>query len=181
MKPSFDEVFNKYKQRIFSLIYRLIPETTEAEDLTQEVFLRAFKAYEKFREEAEIYSWLYRITLNLCKEVLRKKMRLKKHVKEITSLNHEFTNDEGKKKPAEFQDISSTLPLEILEKEEKRKTIREAIDSLPSKYKDVIILCDIEEMSYEEVAKILKISVDAVGVRLYRARNILKIKLKKFL
>lgn len=76
--PPFEFIFDKYKQKIFNLIYRLLNDSHQAEDLTQETFLRAYKAYNNFRQEADVYSWLYCIALNLCREKIRQLSRKKK-------------------------------------------------------------------------------------------------------
>lgn len=74
-KPSFSLVFSNYKQKIFEIAYRIFNNVTEAEDITQEVFLRAYRGYENFRFESEVYSWLYRIAVNLCREKIRGKTK----------------------------------------------------------------------------------------------------------
>ena len=180
-KPSFDYVFSTYRQRVFELVFRFFHNQTNAEDITQEVFLRAHGAYEKFRSESEIYSWLYRIAVNLCNEKIRKKMQVKKHAGEISSLDQEFRDKDGAEKTIDVQDKSALSPLEELEKNEIREIVQEAIESMPEKYKQVVMLIEIGGMSYEETIQITGLSSSAVGVRLLRAREILKGKLKKYL
>lgn len=86
-KPLFDDVFNRYKQKIFAIAYRMFENTGEAEDITQEVFVRAWRSYDNFRQESEVYSWLYRIAINLCREKIRKKIQIRKHIKDFISLD----------------------------------------------------------------------------------------------
>ncbi|MCK4532957.1 sigma-70 family RNA polymerase sigma factor [bacterium] len=176
--PPFEIIFDKYKQKIFNLIYRLLNNPNQAEDLTQETFLRAYKAYNNFRQEADIYSWLYCIALNLCREKIRRLAKQRKNT--IISLDQTFEDKDGKEINKQIPDPYAKTPLEILEKESTRSKIRTAIASLPEKYSKIIILREIEQFSYEEIAKILNISGELVGVRLIRARKMLKKKLKKF-
>lgn len=177
--PPFEIIFNKYKQKIFNLIYRLLNDSHQAEDLTQETFLRAYKAYNSFRQEAHIYSWLYCIALNICREKIRCEAGQKKPT--TVSLDQTFSDKDGKDLSEQISDPASNTPLEILEKESIRLKIKEAIASLPDKYSKIIILREIEQLSYEETAKILNISCELVGVRLIRARRMLRKKLKNFL
>lgn len=177
--PPFEIIFDKYKQKIFNLIYRLLNNPNQAEDLTQETFLRAYKAYNNFRQEADIYSWLYCIALNLCREKIRRLVTQRKTT--IISLDQTFEDKDGKETNRQIPDPYTKTPLEILEKESTRSKIRTAIASLPEKYSKIIILREIEQFSYEEIAKILNISGELVGVRLIRARKMLKKKIKRFL
>ncbi len=180
--PNFEVIYNKYKQKIFALVYRLMNDISEAEDLTQEIFTRAYKNYNKFRYESAVYSWLYRIGINLCGERIRYIVRQKKKTTgNLISLDQKSFDKNGKEISRQISDPSSQTPLEILEKEDIRLKIKEAIELLPDKYNQIIILREIEDLPYEEIARILNISSEVVGVRLIRARKMLKEKLKNIL
>ncbi len=167
--PSFEQVYSEFRDRIFRLAFRLLNNPSEAEDAAQEVFLKAYRSYGKFRGESAVYSWLYRIALNECLERLRKGKRKKEKGKSEVSLDKgEDVADQGVKDP-----------LARLADEEVRCVVSYAIEELPDKYRRPVILRDIEGMSYEQVAAVLGVSIDVVGVRLLRGRGMLRRKLKR--
>lgn len=158
----FENIFKQYKEKIFRLIYRFTNSYEEAEDITADVFLLAYKSYAKFQGKSEVYSWLYRIALNHCINNHKKRKRdiaLHDSIKNI--INEETFNIDDK-----------------FEKKEKEIWVREAIMSLPEKYRSVIILREMEGLNYEEIAKVLDISKQTVGIRLFRGRMMLKKKLE---
>ncbi len=154
----FEKVFEQYKQKIFRLIYRLTNSYEEAEDITADVFVAAYKSYASFQGKSEVYSWLYRIALNHCTNNL---IRDKRRKKGIVLLNNSIKED--------VINIDDELV-----KKEKEAWVRASINGLPEKYRGVIILREIEGLNYEEIAKILDISKQTVGVRLLRGRMMLK-------
>ena len=160
--PPFELLFEQYKEKIFRLVYRMTGDDEESRDLTQEVFLSAYRSYKKFRQEANFYSYLYRIAVNTTINHLKKK-------KKTVSL------DERANKLFDLRNN----PHRLLEQEETRRLIRKAVNSLSSKYRDVIILKEIEGLAYVEIAKILEISIETVGARLVRAREKLRKKLRR--
>lgn len=175
---SFEIIFNKYKQKVFSLIYHIVKNVETAEDLTQEVFLRVYKSYKRFRQESHIYSWIYKIAMNLALEKIRNEKRKMKRMGEVVSLDKTVIDEDGQEMPQQISDTTDTNPLEVLEKEETHKLITYEIESLPEKYRRIIILREIENLSYEEISKILNTSIDVIGVQLIRAREMLKERLK---
>ncbi len=177
----FEIIYNEYKKKIFALVYRLLRDAEESEDSTQEVFVKAYKSYGKFRHEAHVYSWLYRIAVNVCNERLRKKKACRDKVGIMLSLDNKTQDSDGKEISAQIPDTSQPMPLEIFERQQQIHIVRKTILSLPDKYRDIIILREIENTSYEEISNILNISIETVGVRLIRAREKLKKKLKNFL
>lgn len=157
----FEIIFKQYKEKIFRLIYRLTNSYEEAEDITSDVFVSAYSSYAGFQGKAEVYSWLYRIALNHCTNNL---IRDKRRKKGIASLNDPIKED--------IIYIDDELV-----KKEKEAWVRAGINGLPEKYRGVIILREIEGLNYEEIAKILDISKQTVGIRLLRGRMMLKKKL----
>lgn len=159
---SFENIFKQYKEKIFRLIYRFTNSYEEAEDITADVFLLAYKSYAKFQGKSEVYSWLYRIAFNQCINNNKKRKRgiaLHDCIKENIINEDVFNIDD------EF------------EKKEKEIWVRETIMGLPEKYRGVIVLREMEGLNYEEIAKVLNISKQTVGIRLLRGRMILKKKL----
>ena len=167
--PPFEELYSEYKPGIFALAFRLLNNVAEAEDATQEVFLKAYRVYGKFRGEAAVYSWLYRIALNECMERLRKAKRRRERGRGEVSLE----------KGADVADEKAANPLEKLAGDEARRVVTYAIEELPDKYRRAVVLRDIEGMSYEDAAAVLELSVDALGVRLLRGREMLRAKLAR--
>jgi len=149
----------------------------EAHDLTQEVFIHAFQAYDRFRGEAEVFTWLYRITVNLAKNRYKQLQREREHRWEILE---EMDEEEEETEPFEWEDTKLS-PETLLEQKELAEAIQKAIDELPEDQRVTLVLRDIEGLSYQEIARIQGCSVEAVKSRLFRARSALRKKLKPFL
>lgn len=173
--PSFDALVTAYERRIFNVIYRIIGDYEEASDLTQETFISAYKSYSRFRGEAKVYTWLYQIALNHCRNRLRQKGH--RQAMRWESLDRpEGPNPEGKVASRDIAD-STQAPHVVLEEKELRQRILAAVESLPPDYREVIILREIEGLSYNEIAEVTRLSLDNVKTRLSRARAMLRRKL----
>jgi RNA polymerase sigma-70 factor (ECF subfamily) len=165
---SFDELVLRYKDRVFSLCYRFTGNFHDAEDCAQDVFLKVYRSLMKFRFESSFYTWLYRITLNTCKSRL-KSIRIM-DMKKISYMdNQEEKGDEDKS------------PITELEKIERIRLVQNAINSLPAWQKDMIILRDIEGLSYEEITRITGYRLGTLKSKLSRARHSLKEKLGRII
>jgi len=177
-KPPFEEVVERYYDKVLNLAFRLMGDREEAHDLTQEVFIHAFQAYDRFRGEAEVFTWLYRITVNLAKNRYKQLQREREHRWEIL----EEMDEEGEEEtePFEWEDTKLS-PETLLEQKELAEAIQKAIDELPEDQRVTLVLRDIEGLSYQEIARIQGCSVEAVKSRLFRARSALRKKLKPFL
>ena len=164
-QKAYKELMNRYQSQIFSLMYRMIHSTAEAEDLVQEAFMKAFTSLRNFNYEYAFSTWLYKIATNNCIDHLRKK--------KLQTLSIDA--------PIAYKDTSYSIEIPDLtyypEKEMMRKErnsiIKVAIDELPEKYKTVIFLRHSEELSYEEIADMLKIPIGTVKARIFRAREML--------
>jgi RNA polymerase sigma-70 factor, ECF subfamily len=155
---AFNGLVERYYQRIDRLAQQVVRNPLVAEDITQEVFLRAYRALPHFRGEASFYSWVYRITLNLCLNYLRQQA------------HRSFTAEEP-----DASTLSSTAdPSALLETQERERLVRGAIDSLPAHYRVVIILRDLEGLSYQEIAEILGIPLGTVKSRLNFGKHLLR-------
>ncbi len=170
-QKAYEEILNRFRGQIFNLIYRMVRNKIEAEDLTQETFIKAFNALATFNAEYAFSTWLYKIAVNNCIDHFRKK-RLKTY-----PMDNPIQAKDGELQ-REFPDTTFQGPESGLLSREKSLQIQEAIDSLPEKYKTAIVLRHSEDQSYEEIADQLKIPIGTVKVRIFRAREMLKKRLK---
>lgn len=168
--PPFEVLFTRYEKGIFNLIYRMVGDFEDATDLTSQTFLHALRAYDRFRGEAQAYTWLYRIAVNLCKNYFRKRDRSARI--EVISLDAPVMSD-GKELERDIEDFSQS-PERVLEGHDLQELIQQAIMGLPPDLRTVIILRDVQGLSYQEVAQITGCSVEAVKSRIFRARGHLR-------
>jgi len=173
--PSFAELVKRYEKKIYNLAYRIMGNREDASDVLQETFLQVFKKLAGFKGKAKFSTWLYRITVNMC--LMRKRKRKKR---EIVSLDVPILTKKEDEIKRELRDDWSESPLATLENKEVKKTLSEAIDSLPEEYRTVFLLRGLNGMSNEEVAEVLKISLPAVKSRLHRARLFLRDRLSQY-
>ncbi len=162
---AYDKLLNKYRNSVYNLVYRMVRDVEEAEDLTQEAFIKAFNSLAQFNEDYAFSTWLYKIATNNCIDFFRKR--------KLQTLSID--------KPIQYKDseIHQELPDPELNPEksilagERSSIIREAIESLPEKYYTAIVLRHTEEKSYEEIAEILHLPIGTVKARIFRAREML--------
>jgi RNA polymerase sigma-70 factor (ECF subfamily) len=174
---TFDQIHRKYNDKIYNLILRWIGDANDAEDLTVETFLNAYRAWDRFRGESKVSTWLYQIAHNCCKN--RFKQRDRQREREAMSLDDAIETEAGGELGREVADFSYA-PERVLLNQEMAEKIREAIDALPSEYRVVLILDQREDMSYEEIARITGLTVPAVKTRLHRARNKIRQRLEPY-
>ena len=167
---SFTQLLNRYRGSIYNLIYKMVHNKEETDDLVQEAFIKAFRALASFNDDYAFSTWLYKIAINNCIDHFRKR-KLKTY-----SMDNPIESKDGTIK-REFAD-SSFLPDKPLLSKEKNKIIEDAIKSLPEKYKISIILRHNDDRSYDEISEILNIPLGTVKARIFRAREMLKKKLK---
>ncbi len=169
-ETAYKQLMTNYHGAIFNLLYKMVRNKEETEDLVQEAFMKAFAALPSFNEEYAFSTWLYKIAINNCIDHMRKK-RLKTY-----SINKPVQSKDGEL-DREFPDTSMSPDRDVLN-EERTLLIEAAIDELPENYKVAIVLRHSEEKSYEEIAEILNIPLGTVKARIFRAREMLKKKLK---
>lgn len=170
-QKAYAEIVNRYHHQIFNLIMRMVRRREEAEDLTQETFIKAFNALPSFNADYAFSTWLYKIAVNNCIDHFRKK-RLKTY-----PIDNPIMAKDGELQ-REFPDQDAGPDAGLMEKE-RHSTIQEAINSLPEKYRQAIILRHAQDRSYEEIAQLLGIPIGTVKVRIFRAREMLKKKLRE--
>ena len=169
-QKAFESLLNKYRNLVYHVMIKMVGISQEAEDLTQEAFIKAFNALATFNEEFAFSTWLMKIATNNCIDYLRKK-KLK-----VFSINEpiQYKDEELQ---YEIPDQEMTPDRKMLA-EERSKFINSAIQSLPPRYRHVILLRHKEEKSYEEIAEILSLPLGTVKARIFRAREMLNKKIK---
>lgn len=172
-KSAFNKLVQKYSQRVYNTILRMVKNQQQAEDLTQDAFLQAYKSLHKFREESSFYTWVYRIGVNKTLNFLKIKKRA------IMSLDQEIEADRGKIS-REVADYTAN-PEDKLDQSEMQKVIEKAISALSEKNRVVFILKEVEGFSYEEISEMLGVTGQVVRTRIHRARRDLQESLKNLL
>ncbi len=177
----FDALYARYGKQIFNTIYQWIGDYEEAADLTQETFLSAHKAREQFRGDSKVYTWLYRIAHNHCKN--RFKQRGRQREMEGPSL------DAGIGDGAEFEEAAGTReiadwsqsPTRLFEQKELGAQINRAVNSLAPEYRVVLVLRDVDGLAYNEIAEVTGLTLEAVKTRINRARAKVRQKVEPYL
>lgn len=173
-KSAFDKLILMHKDKVFNMCYRLLGNYEEANDSAQETFVKVYRSLKNFRLESAFSTWLYRIAVNTCKnKLVSSKYR---HNKMMVRLDNPIETEEGTH-TIEIGN-NSLSPANELERKEKGIRIQRAIDSLPEAQKTLVVLRDIEGLSYEEIAKITSYNLGTVKSKLARARQQLREKLK---
>jgi RNA polymerase sigma-70 factor, ECF subfamily len=164
---AFDWLVTYYHAGVYNLAYGMVSDVSDAADVTQEVFLRAFKGIRGFRRGSSLKTWLYRITV---RQALNHRRWCWRHRREQISLD---ADEGGKKTSLEVPDAEAT-PFERFAAQETQAAVRRALEQLPQTFRSAVILRDLEGLSYEEVAEVLDISVGTVKSRILRGRRLLK-------
>lgn len=164
-EEAFRALIKRYRNPVAQIVYKLVRDRNQIEDLAQEVFIKAFHHLKDFDYEHQFASWLFKIANNHCIDYIRKK-KLK-----VYSISDQTRMDEGEME-YEIPDSTYEPDLNML-REQKSRLIRQAIDSLPKKYREVIVLRHQEELSYEEIAKKTGLPVNTIKVQLFRAREMM--------
>ncbi len=170
-QKAYAEIVNQYQEKIYNFVFRMVKDRPLAEDITQETFIKAFRALSSFNSEYAFSTWLFKIAANNCIDHFRKK-KLK-----TFSLDTPISVKEGDIQ-RDYPDTTNVGPEDGMISQEKRFQIKDAIDSLPRKYRDAILLRHTQDKSYEEIAEELDIPLGTVKVRIFRAREMLKKKLR---
>ena len=171
---AFDNLVTRYSGDIYALLYRVTENAEDAGDLTQETFLSALKSIKNFRGESELKTWLFRIALNHSRNRFR---WWKRHRRDRTvSLDAPVGNSEMLVQ--EMLASSSPAPDENAIRHERQRALLLALAELPVNFREAVVLCDIEGLSYDEIAATLVISLGTVKSRIARGRSELREKLK---
>ncbi|WP_217560896.1 RNA polymerase sigma factor SigW [Paenibacillus sp. GbtcB18] len=168
-RGAFEELVNLYKDKIFHLAYRMLGNKQEAEDAVQDTFLRVYNNLDRYDENQKFSTWIFRIGTNLCIDRLRKR-------KPTYSLDAEMPDSEGNDFYAMLAS-KDELPEDQIVLSETQQVIRRAIQTLPEKYKSVVILRYLHDMSLQEIGDVLGMPVTTVKTRVHRGREYLRKKL----
>ncbi|MBW2574224.1 MAG: sigma-70 family RNA polymerase sigma factor [Deltaproteobacteria bacterium] len=172
---AFDQMVVKHKDKLFNMVYWFLGDYQEANDCSQEIFIKVFKSIKKFRSESSFSTWLYRIAINTCKN--RLKSSAYRWKKKTVPLENPESSEDGSLS-YKIQN-NSPSPANELEKKERLMMIQKAINALPQEQNRVIVLRDIQGLSYQEISDITGLNLGTVKSRLARARLELRNKLNR--
>jgi len=175
---SFDDLLDHYEKAVYNLVLRLLGDREEAADLTQETFVAAYRSFHAFRGESHVFTWLCQIAVNRCKNKFRERDRRRR----FELLPRDMKQDDSQSVIDErMLGVDETTPLVELERKELQQKITGAIDGLPEDYRVVVVLRDLQGLSYQEISEVVGASLEAVKSRLHRGRAILRQKLQPYL
>jgi RNA polymerase sigma factor (sigma-70 family) len=169
-EKAFKLLLNKYRESIYHVIFKIVHNQEEARDLLQETFMKAFSSLATYKSNYRFTTWLYKIAANSSIDYLRRKKI------ESLSLDRPLETKDGTVE-IELPDWTYNPETDLVCRQ-RMVSMNEAIDSLPKKYREVIVYRHQQEKSYEQIAEILGIPVGTVKARIFRARELLKKKLK---
>ena len=173
-RGAFDLLVLKYQQKILKLVMRFVRDPADALDVSQEAFIKAYRALPLFRGDSAFYTWLYRIAINAAKNHLVSQGR-----RAPTSTEFDAEEAEGFEDATQLQDINT--PESLLQSKQTGATINAAMDALPEELRHAILLREIEGLSYEEIAEAMSCPIGTVRSRIFRAREAVAEKLRPLL
>jgi RNA polymerase sigma-70 factor, ECF subfamily len=166
-EAAFNELVLAYERRVFALVFRMLGRREEAEDLAQEVFVQVFKAIDQFRGESKLSTWIYRIAVNLCKN--RTKYLSRRHAGSEDDVD--AMADRAPLSSAKGVSVGDVgRPDELVEGMQLEVVVKRAIAQIDTDFRQVLILRDVEDMSYEEIASVTGLAEGTVKSRIHRAR-----------
>jgi RNA polymerase sigma-70 factor (ECF subfamily) len=173
---AFNELVELYEARVFRLLLRMLGRRDEAEDMAQEVFVQIFKAITTFRGDSKLSTWIYRVSVNLCKN--RMKYLSRRHTDgedELEPVAERAALDEAK--GVTFGDVAQ--PDRLVEGYQLERVVQRCIAELEPDFREVLILRDLEDLSYDELSEITGLPEGTVKSRLHRARSMLKLSVER--
>jgi len=175
-EAAFNLLVVTYERRVFALVFRMLGRRDEAEDVAQEVFVQVFKAIETFRGDSKLSTWIYRIAVNLSKN--RVKYNSRRHTSEQDDID--AMADRAPLSAAKGVSVGDvSRPDELLEGIQLEAIVKRAIDAIEPDFREVLILRDVEDMSYEEIASVTGLADGTVKSRIHRARAQLRALVEK--
>lgn len=166
---AFGEIVRRWERKIFALCFGMLAREDEARDAAQETFIAAFRNLSKFRGEAKVSSWLHRIAVNQC---LTTKRRAK-------TRSEDFLDEEKHEEERFFVAPDGASPARTTEANERLTLVRQAVTSLPSELRQVVVMKEFEDMTFQEISETLEVPLSTVKSRLYTALKQLRMKLER--
>ena len=171
---AFDELVERYHGKIYGLTYNMTSNREDAEDLTQDVFVKAFEALPRFKGKSSFYTWIYRIAVN--KTINYRKKRNRKRALSLDQFDQDIKTDEV------YHALTTKgSPLRSMSLTELQKKLNEALQSLSEKHRTVVVMHDMQGIPHEEIAKVVGASVGTVRSRLFYARQQMQVELMEFM
>ncbi len=168
---AYNGLVERYQRQVYNLAYRILGNAEDAGDLAQETFLRAYGALGSFRQDASFLTWLYKISSNLCIDHIRAR-------KSRTALSLDVEREEGREPAA---DLRATGPESAAIRSAVRDEVQRAVQNLPEKYRVVVVMRHLQDMSVEEIALVLDMPSGTVKTHLFRGREMLRSRLRSAL
>ena len=172
-KAAYDLLVLKYQQRIVNLVSRFVRNHSDALDVTQEAFIKAYRALPNFRGDSAFYTWLYRIAVNTAKNYLAVQARRPSESEHDVSEIEQIEGNSALKEQA--------TPENLLLKDELQATVLKAIENLPDDLRSAIMLREVEGLSYEEIATVMECPIGTVRSRIFRAREAIDTEMRPLL
>ena len=171
---AFEELILSYHKKVLNLAYRMLGSVSDAEDAAQEIFIKVFRTLYSFNERSAFSTWLYKVATNVCLDILRKRKR--QNGGAMVSINRYNSQDDEYELPIE-DDAPS--PYEEAQKKEAMRALNSALDLLSEEQRAVIVMRDINGLSYEEIADVMECSLGTIKSRINRSRLALRKLLEK--
>ena len=176
-QEAFQELVERYQRKVYSICYGMLKNKSDSLDVSQEVFIKVFRYLDKFNHKSSFYTWLYRITVNKCIDFIRKRSR-----------TTEVEYDDAIRRTGDVSGDENILPSKmglhpdrVYGRKELREKMLEALETLSDKHRTILILREVEGLTYEEMAEVLNISKGTVMSRLYHARRYFQDAIKEYL
>ena len=166
---AFGEIVKRWERKIFALCFGMLGREDEAGDAAQETFISAYKSLKNFRGDAKVSSWLHRIAVNQCLTVKRR----------AKTRSESFLDDENNQEEKVFVAPSRLSPARTTEQNERLKIVRQAVNSLPVDLRQVVVMKEFEEMTFQEISDTLDLPLSTIKSRLYTALKQLRMKLER--
>lgn len=166
---AFGEIVRRWERKMFALCFGMLSREEDARDATQETFISAYRNLANFRGEAKVSSWLHRIAVNQC---LTRQRRAKVRAES-------YLEDESETNAARFAAPLEQIPSRKAEQSERLRLVRQAVNALPAELKEVILMKEFEEMTFQEISETLDVPLSTVKSRVYTALKQLRMKLER--
>lgn len=174
-REAFKELVEAYQRKVYGICIGMLKNPDDSMDVTQEVFIKVYRYLENFNQQSSFYTWIYRITVNKCIDFIRKKKR-QREVDYDETVPQSSDSEEGEWTPSRL----GLNPDRVYARKELRGKMLEALESLGEKHRTILILREVEGLSYEEIADVLQVSKGTVMSRLYHARRYFQDAVKEY-